>query len=943
MAYDLSSFYTNTLSSNSLSKTIIDQLMADNRFSSVSKITLNGTNYSSGNANTDPIGYTETGRPIYESSVGVTMNDELKDAIEKKHARNTDSMLKNIGSTVLENTSTGNIAAFVSQGVIKALITEDGHFTGKIKLENIEDLNKLTLDTSRFYIKSEVDSLLSAKIAKSDLFNADKKIYSEFIDKDIVRHTEFDPHFNDSVRHITGTERGAWNNKYDKPATGIPMKDLDPVVSDRIKASALNSDLSNHTNNLDIHTSSTERAKWNAKYDKPATGIPMTDFSEIVQNSINSAAKAVDLQDHEDDVIKHITGEERDKWNAKYDKPANGVPMKDLELPVQDKINGAATATALTDHKNDSVAHITNAERLSWNGKYVKPSTGVPMADLDSSVQSKIGSAATKKELTDHASNTTVHISEKERENWNNHKADGTIHITETERSKWNVKYDKPSTGIPETDLASGLQTKINGMVTNADFLEHETDSVRHLAQSERDKWNAKYDKPLTGIPEEDLEKDLKTKINSAATSADLAAHANDTVKHITTVERSNWNAKYVKPTDGIPETDLTLAFRDKVAGMATQANLNAHATDAVKHITADERIAWNGKYAKPEEGIPAADLEAGLEAKINGSASAADLTTHVDNTTVHITAEERTIWNGKYAKPSTGIPESDMAQSFISKVNGMVSNTDFNAHATDTVKHVTASERASWNAKYAKPNTGIPETDLSDALKGKIDGAASVADLSNHTGDTTVHITDAERSKWNAKYDKPAEGIPATDLESGFVTTVDGFADHVSDGTIHVTAAQKTEWSAKYAKPDEGIPVTDLEASVSTALTNSANHIADETVHVTDEQKTEWSAKYAKPDEGIPATDLVVELQNKLNSVSMPYTKTVTEEATTVSILATEHGITKEPFEYSVVAYTQNAEFWETVQPSLVRVNDTTKDIEVQFPTAFIGKVVIR
>ncbi|PTU25893.1 hypothetical protein DA469_21380 [Bacillus subtilis] len=164
MAYDLSSFYTNTLSSNSLSKTIIDQLMADNRFSSVSKITLNGTNYSSGNANTDPIGYTETGRPIYESSVGVTMNDELKDAIEKKHARNTDSMLKNIGSTVLENTSTGNIAAFISQGVIKALITEDGHFTGKIKLENIEDLNKLTLDTSRFYIKSEVDSLLSEKL-----------------------------------------------------------------------------------------------------------------------------------------------------------------------------------------------------------------------------------------------------------------------------------------------------------------------------------------------------------------------------------------------------------------------------------------------------------------------------------------------------------------------------------------------------------------------------------------------------------------------------------------------------------------------------------------------------------------------------------------------------------------------------------------------------------
>jgi len=83
MAYDLSSFYSNTLSANKLSKTIVDQMMADKRFSSLSKITLGGLNYPSGGANSTPIGFTETGRPIYDTSVSATMNDDLLAAIEK--------------------------------------------------------------------------------------------------------------------------------------------------------------------------------------------------------------------------------------------------------------------------------------------------------------------------------------------------------------------------------------------------------------------------------------------------------------------------------------------------------------------------------------------------------------------------------------------------------------------------------------------------------------------------------------------------------------------------------------------------------------------------------------------------------------------------------------------------------------------------------------------
>ena len=36
------------------------------------------------------------------------------------------------------------------------------------------------------------------------------------------------------------------------------------------------------------------------------------------------------------------------------------------------------------------------------------------------------------------------------------------MHIDSTERTAWNAKYDKPSGGIPKSDLASAVQSSLN-------------------------------------------------------------------------------------------------------------------------------------------------------------------------------------------------------------------------------------------------------------------------------------------------------------------------------------------------------------------------------------------------------------------------------------------------------------------------------------------------
>ena len=50
----------------------------------------------------------------------------------------------------------------------------------------------------------------------------------------------------------------------------------------------------------------------------------------------------------------------------------------------------------LQSHKNNSTVHITASERSTWNGKYAKPSSGIPATDLASAVQSKLNDSVTK-------------------------------------------------------------------------------------------------------------------------------------------------------------------------------------------------------------------------------------------------------------------------------------------------------------------------------------------------------------------------------------------------------------------------------------------------------------------------------------------------------------------------------------------------------------------
>ena len=235
------------------------------------------------------------------------------------------------------------------------------------------------------------------------------------------------------------------------------LTNLDNLFAD------LESKVTAHTGNSDIHVTSTQKTAWTAKYDKPSGGIPKSDLASSVQSSLEKADSA--LQQHQDisaltahvansDI--HVTTTQKAAWTAKYDKPAEGIPKTDLASAVQASLNKADTAlqehqdiSALTNHVANNNIHVTSEQKTAWSAKYDKPTSGIPKTDLASSVQTSLDKADTA--LQEHQDISAL----------TNHVANNDIHVTTDDKTAWNAKYNKPSGGIPKTDLASDIQTSL--------------------------------------------------------------------------------------------------------------------------------------------------------------------------------------------------------------------------------------------------------------------------------------------------------------------------------------------------------------------------------------------------------------------------------------------------------------------------------------------------
>ena len=156
------------------------------------------------------------------------------------------------------------------------------------------------------------------------------------------------------------------------------------------------------------------------------------------------------------------------------------APVQSVNGETGDVVITAADLGALTSELDpvfsaSAASGITSADITAWNGKYTKPSGGVPVSDLNSTAQSRLmKTGGTTGQVLAKASNTNYDVE------WVNQSggggavdsvngktgvvvldADDIGALPDTTTASDLGAYVKPTGGIPKEDLASAVQTSL--------------------------------------------------------------------------------------------------------------------------------------------------------------------------------------------------------------------------------------------------------------------------------------------------------------------------------------------------------------------------------------------------------------------------------------------------------------------------------------------------
>lgn len=188
----------------------------------------------------------------------------------------------------------------------------------------------------------------------------------------------------------------------------------------------------------------------------------------------------------------------------------------------------------------------------------------------------------------------------------------------------------------------------------------------------------------------------------------------------------SDRDTEWVDPGSGGTTDYDQLENRPQIAGVTLTGDVSLHDLGAAAESDIPD---VSGFYTKPSGGIPDTDLASGVQTSL-GKADTA------------------------YQKPSGGIPADDIASGVIPDPTSIIDDT---AGDGDTNKVWSADKSSSLlteiNSRYTKPDTGIPATDMEQAVQTSL-------------------------GKADSAYQKPSGGIPGTDLADSYIK------EPSSDGT---------------------------------------------------------------------------------------------------------------------------------------------------------------
>jgi len=344
-------------------------------------------------------------------------------------------------------------------------------------------------------------------------------------------------------------------------------------------------------------------------------------------------------------------------------------------------------------------------------------------------------------------------------------------------------------------------------------------------------------------------------------------------------------------------ESDERYSFKSHSHDYVPTSTFNSHAGDSVKHTTQDDKdkiaAAYNDKHTHTNKAnldtinqnlsksssVEFAELVAagsiGFYGGTGGGSTPASSLLNLSDidsslATAAVGSPLVKLANGKWGPGSVSVDlsnyftkaESDARFAFKSHSHDYVAPTAFNSHTADMVKHITAAERAAWNAKESALNN--PDADgkilastasgvrswvnryvlpvaaaamlggvmigsnIDVDAQGRISVAAPYSHPASHpasmiTEDSTRRfLTDTERYNWNDAYDKRHTHGNKSNLDSInqnlSQTSNVKFNDVVADGSIAFYGGVGSGSTPVASLLD----LSDIDASISAAATGT-------------------------------------------------------------------------------------------------------------------------
>ena len=302
------------------------------------------------------------------------------------------------------------------------------------------------------------------------------------------------------------------------------------------------------------------------------------------------------------------------------------------------------------------------------------------------------------------------------------------------------------------------------------------------------------------------LESDTSTHTYTIKLLNDVGTVLGDPVVIDLPVESLVMNVAYDSATQSIiitleNGTQTSVPIGSLISGLVNESTFNAHIGNTTVHTNAAEKSSWNAKYDKPSGGIPLNDLSSGVKsslAKADESISASYLGSHNyinaqdfpnyvvagENVFIDqedgkniISAKDTTYMAGRGIRISSGSDGGEDSHSAVMYISTNTANPTWVDIDSETGKEPMDNEAlaALFNAKQDKIS----------------DGTTISADSVVDTNSTHKFVTTAEKNTWNAKQN----AISASNKIS---------ADYVDDtSTTHkfVSASEKTTWNGKQDK----------------------------------------------------------------------------------------------------------------------------------------------